>query len=132
LVSDISGEPYTEGVREQGAEENVWTKGDEVIGGSKKLHKEELLNLYSSPSIIRIIKSLRMRWAGHVAHVEEKRNAYSILVGRPVGRTRCRLGDNIKMDLREMGWGDVDWIDLAQDRDQWNAFVKAVMNLRVP
>jgi hypothetical protein len=84
---------------------------------------EELHNLYSSPSIIRMIKSRRMRWAGHVARMGEKRNAYRILVGkpedtRPLGRPRRRWVDDIKMDLREIGWDGMDWIDLAEDRDQ--------------
>jgi hypothetical protein len=84
--------------------------------------------LYSSPSIIRVIKSRRMRWAGHAARMGERRNAYRILVGRP----RRRWLDNIKMDLREVGWDGRDWIDLAQDRDRWRAYVNAVKNLRVP
>jgi hypothetical protein len=89
-------------------------KRDEVTGELKKLHNEELCDLYSSPSIIRIIKSRRMRWAGHVARME-KRNAYRLLVGnpegkRPLGRPRRRWVDNIRMDLGEVGWGDVDWI----------------------
>jgi hypothetical protein len=88
-------------------------KRDEVTGGWRKLHNEELHNLYSSPSIIRMIKSGRMRWAGHVARMGEKKNAYRMLVGnpegkRPLGRPRCRWVDNIKMDLREMGWVDMD------------------------
>jgi hypothetical protein len=87
-----------------------------------QLHNEELHNLYSSPSIIRIIKSRRMRWAGHVAGMAEKRNAYRILVGkpeekRPLGRPRCRWVDNLKINLREIGWDGVDWIDMAQDRE---------------
>jgi hypothetical protein len=91
----------------------------------------------SSPSIIIMIKSRRMRWAGHVARVGKKRNAYRMLVGnpegkRPLGRPRHRWVSNIKMDVREIGWDDMDWIDLAQDRDQWRALVNAVMNLRVP
>jgi hypothetical protein len=95
---------------------------------------EELHNLYCSPSIIRIIKSRRMRWAGHVARME-KRNAYRILEGklegkRPLGRPRHRWEDNIKTDFR--GWGGMDWINLAQDRDQWRALMNTVMNLRVP
>jgi hypothetical protein len=114
-------------------------KRDGVIGGWRKWHNEELHNLYCPPSIIRIIKSRRMRWAGHVARMREKRNAYRILVGnpegkRPLGRHRRRCEDNIKMDLREMriGWGGMDWIDRAQDRDQWRALGNTVMNLRVP
>jgi hypothetical protein len=109
---------------------------NEVTGGWKKLHNEELRDLNSSPSIIRMIKSRRMRWAGHVARMGEKRKAYRLLVGkperkRPLGRTRRRWVDNIRKDLGEVGWGDVDWIDLAQDRDNWRALVNAVMNLRV-
>jgi hypothetical protein len=93
--------------------------------------------LYSSPSIIRIIKSRRKRWAGHVARMGEKRNAYRILVGkpegeRPLGRPRRMCVDNIKMDLREIGWDRVDWIDMAQDRDQWRALVNTVLNVGVP
>jgi transcription termination factor 2 len=87
-----------------------------------KLQNEELHNLYSSPNIIRMIKSRKMRWAGHVARMGETRNAYRILVGkpegkRPLGRPRRRWVDNIIIDLREIGWDGVDWIDLAQDRD---------------
>jgi transcription termination factor 2 len=90
-----------------------------------------------SPSIIRIIKSRRIRWAGHVARMGDTRNAYRILVGkpeenRPLGRPRRRWVYNIKMDLREIGWDGMDWMDLAQDRDQWRALVNTVMNLRVP
>jgi hypothetical protein len=112
-------------------------KRDEVTVGWGKLHNEELRDLYSSPSIIRIIKSRRMRWAGHVAQMGENRNAYRLLVGkpegkRPLGRPRCRWADNIKIDLLEIGWGGVDWIGLAQDRDKRTALVNAVMNLRVP
>jgi hypothetical protein len=101
------------------------------------LHNEELHNLYSSPNIIRMIKSRRMRWAGHVARMGETRNACRILVGkpegkRPLGRPRRRWVDNIKIDLREIRWDGMDWIDLAQDRDQRRALVNTVMNLRVP
>jgi hypothetical protein len=107
------------------------------MGGWRKLHNEELHDLHSSPSIIRIIKSRRMRWAGHVVRMGEKRNAYRLLVGkpegkRPLGRPRRRSVDNIKMDHLEIGWGGVDWIGLAQDRDKWRILVNAVMNLRVP
>jgi hypothetical protein len=109
-------------------------KRDEVIGGCRKLHNEELHNLYCSPSIITIIKSRRMRLAGHVAQMGEKRNAYRILVGKPEGmrpirRPTHRWEDKIKMDFREIGWGGMDWIDLAQGRDQWRALVNTVMNL---
>jgi hypothetical protein len=92
-----------------------------VTGGWRKLYNEELHNLYSSPRIIRIIKSRRMRWAGHVARMGEKRNVYRLLVGkperkRPLGRPRSRWIDNIKMDPLEIGVNVVNWIDLAQDR----------------
>jgi hypothetical protein len=112
-------------------------KRDEVTGEWRKLHNEELRDLYWSPSIIRIIKSRRMRWAGHVARMGEKRNAYRLLVGkpevkRPLGRPRRRWVDDIKIDLGEVGWGDVDWIGLAQDRNRWRALVNSVLNLRVP
>jgi hypothetical protein len=101
-------------------------KWDEVTGGWRKLHNQELHNLYSSPSIIRMIKSRRMRLAGHVEckveeEVEEKKNAYKILVGKPEGmkpleRPGHRWVYDIKMDLRETGWGGTKWIDLGQDR----------------
>jgi hypothetical protein len=112
-------------------------KRDEVTGDWRKLHNEELHNFYSSPNIIRMIKSRRMRWAGHVARMGETRNACRILVGkpegrRPLGRPRRRWVDDFKIDLREIGWDGVDWIDLAQDMDQWRALVNMLMNLRVP
>jgi hypothetical protein len=98
-------------------------KRDEVTGEWRKLHNEELHDLYSSPSIISIMKARRMRWAGHVAQIGEKRNACRFLVGkpegrRPLGRPRRRWVNNIRMDLVEVGWGDVDWIGLAQYRDR--------------
>ncbi|KAJ4448339.1 hypothetical protein ANN_10354 [Periplaneta americana] len=115
-------------------------KRDEVTGEWRKLHNTELHALYSSPDIIRNIKSRRLRWAGHVAqdgHNTESRSAYRVLVGRsegkrPLGRPRRRWEDNIKMDLREVGYDDREWINFAQDRDQWRAYVRAAMNLRVP
>jgi hypothetical protein len=112
-------------------------KRDEVTGGWRKLHNEELHGLYTSPGIVRVIKSRRMRWAGHVARMGEVRGTYNILVGMPEGRRllrrpRCRWEDNMKMDLREIGFGDVNWIHLVQDRDRWRALVNTVMNLRVP
>jgi hypothetical protein len=101
------------------------------------LHNEELRDLYSSPSIIRIIKSKRMRWAGHVAQIGEKRNACRLLIGKPEvkrspGRPRCRWVDKIRMNLGEVGWSDADWIGLAQDRNRWRALVNSVLNLRLP
>jgi hypothetical protein len=101
------------------------------------VHNEELRDLYSSPSVFRIIKSRRMRWAGHVARMGEKRNTYRLLVRkpegkRPLGRPRRRLVDNIKMDVLDIGWGGVDWIGLPKDKDKWRALVNVVMNLRVP
>jgi hypothetical protein len=100
------------------------------------LHKEELHILYSSPNIIRQIKSRRMRWAGHVACMGEEKNVYRVLMGkpqgkRPLGRPRHRWGDGIRMDLREIGWGSIAQIQLAQDWDRWQALVNTVMNLRV-
>jgi hypothetical protein len=112
-------------------------KTNEVTGEWRKLHNEELHNLYTSPSIIRIIKSRKMRGTWHVAQIEEKRYAYMLLVEkpegkRPLGRPRRRWVDNIKMDLVEVGKGDVNWIGLAQDWDRWRADVNSVLNLRVP
>jgi hypothetical protein len=112
-------------------------KRDEVTGEWRKLHNKELNKLYSSPNIVRVIKSRRMRWAGHVARVGEGRGVYRVLVGksegrRPLGRPRHRWEDNIRMDLREVGCGYVDWIELPQDRDRWRALVSAEMNFLVP
>jgi hypothetical protein len=113
-------------------------KRDEVTGGWRKLHNEELHNLYSSPVISRMIKSRRMRWAGLVGRMgTKKKNEYRILVGkpegnRPLGRPRRSWVDNIKMNLREIGWDGIDWIDMTQDRDQCRALINTVMNIRVP
>jgi hypothetical protein len=111
-------------------------KKDVVQGSGKKLHNEELNDLYCSPNIVRGIISRRMKWAGHVAHIGEGRSVYRFLVGKPEGKRqlggpRRRWEDDIKMDLQEMGFGDMDWITLAQDRDRWRARVVAVMNFRV-
>ena len=109
----------------------------EVTGEWRRLHNEELNDLYSSPNIVRVLKSWRMRWAGHVARMGMERGVYRVLVGklegkRPLGRPMYRWGDNIRMDLQELGCGHVDWIGLAQDRDRWRTLVSAVMNLQVP
>jgi hypothetical protein len=111
-------------------------KRDEVTGEWRKLHNEELNDLYCSPIIVRAIKS-RMRWARHVARKGEGRGVYRILVRkpegkRPLGRPKRRWEDNIKADLQEVGCGGVDWIGLVQNRDRWRALVNEVMNLRVP
>jgi hypothetical protein len=111
-------------------------KRDEVTGEWRKLHSEELHNLYSSPDIIKQVKPRRMKWAGHVARMGEERKVYKCRVGKPEGKLsfgRPRRGweHGIRMDLREIVWGSVEWIQLAQDRDRWRPVVSAVMNLRV-
>ena len=111
-------------------------KRDEVIGEWRKVHNEELSDLYSLPNIVRVVKS-RIRWAGHVARMGEGRGVHRVLVGkpegkRPLGRPRRRWEDNIKMDLREVGEGCGGWMELAQDRDRWRAHVSTVRKLRVP
>jgi len=113
------------------------TRRDEVTGEWRRLHNEELNDLYSSLKIVRVIKLRRMRWAGHVARMGEERGVYRVLVGKPegkrqLGRPRRRWVDNIRMDLQEVGCGYMDWIGLAQDRDRWRTLVTAVMSLRVP
>ena len=112
-------------------------KKDEITGQSKKLHNAELHVLYSSPNIIRSLKSRRLRWAEHVTRMEQSRNACRVLVGKPgekrsLGRPRRRWEDIIEMDLREVGCDPGEWIDLAEDRNEWRAYVRAVMNIRVP
>ena len=111
-------------------------KRDGVTREWRKLH-EELNDLYSSPNIVRVIKSRRMRWAGHVARMEEGTGVHKVLVGKPelkkpLGRPRRRWEDNIKTDLQEVERGYGDWMELAQDRDRWRALVSTVMNFRVP
>jgi hypothetical protein len=88
--------------------------------------------LYSSPSVIRMIKSRRMRWAGHVARMVEKRDAYRLLVGKPEGKRPLGRSRRRWMDLLELGWGDVDRIGLAQDRSRWRALANLVLNFRLP
>jgi hypothetical protein len=117
-------------VCEQVAEENIWTK--EGI----RLHNEELHNLYASPNTVTVIK-LSIGWAGHVACIVNMKNIHKSLVGKPEGnrslrRSRRKREDNIKVDLREIGWDGVDWIYLPQDRHQWRPLENRVMKLRVP
>ena len=112
------------------------SKREEVAGEWRKLHNEELRDLYSLPNIVRVVKLRKMRWAGHVTCMGEGRGVHRVLVGkpegkRPLGGPRRRWEDNIKMDLREVGGGG-DWMELAQDRERWRALVNAVMNLRIP
>jgi len=110
---------------------------DEVTGEWRRLNNGELNNLYFSPNIVRVIKSRRMRWTGHVARMGEERGVYRVLVGKPEGKTplgrpRRRWVDNIRMDLHEVGCLYMDWIGLVQDRDRWRTLVSVVMNLLVP
>jgi len=110
-------------------------KRDVVRGECRKLHNEELNDLYFSPNIIREIKSRRMRLAGHVARMGDRRGVYRVLVvkpegTRPLGKPRRRWENNIKMDLQEIGCVVMDWNKLAQDKDRWRALMNAVMNLR--
>ena len=110
---------------------------DEVTGEFRRLHSKELSDLYSSPNIVRVIKSRRMRWAGHVSGMGEEREAYRVLMGKPEGKRpfgipRRRCVDNICVDLQEVGCECVDWIGLAQGRDSWRTLLSAVMNLLVP
>jgi hypothetical protein len=102
----------------------------------EKLHNEQLNDLQSSPNIFRVIK-WRIRWAGHITPIGERRGVYRVLVEksegkRPLGRQKDRCEDNIKTDIQEVGCGGMDWIELAQERDRWQALVNAVMKLRVP
>ena len=106
-------------------------------GEWRRLHNEALHSLYRSPNIVRVIKSRRLRWAGHVARMEEDRSVFKIVTGTlagksSLGRPRHRWEDNIRMDLREIGINTRNWVDLVQDRDYWRALVNAALNLRVP
>jgi hypothetical protein len=112
-------------------------KRDEVTGEWKKLYHEELNDLYSTPSIVLVMKSRRMRWARHVVRMVTRTYVYRILVGkpegkRPLGRRRHRWDDNIKIDLQEVLFEGMVWIDVAQNRDRLQALVNAIMNFRVP
>ena len=113
------------------------TNRDQVRGEWRKLHNDQFNDLNFSPNIFWVIKLRKMRWAGHVACMGERRGVYRVLVGknegkRPLGKPRRRQEDNIKMDLQKVGCGCIDWIELAQDRDRRRALVNAIMNLRVP
>jgi hypothetical protein len=112
-------------------------KREEVTGEWRKLHNEELNDLYSLPNIVRVVKSRRMRWAGHVARMGEDRGVHRVLVGKPegkrsLGRLRRRWEDNIKMNLQEVGGCRGGWMELAQDRDRQRALVGTVRDFRVP
>ena len=112
-------------------------KRDEVTWEWRRLYDEELHSLYSSPKIIRVIKSRRLRWAGHVAHTGASKGANRVLVGKPEERRslrkpRSRWADNIKTDLQEVEWESMDRIYLAQDSHRWRAIENAVKNPWVP
>ena len=108
-------------------------KRNEVTREWRKLHNEDLNDLYSSPNIVRVIKWRKMRWAGHVARMGETTGVYRILVGKPEEKKHLEDWEhNIKMHLQEVGCGGLDWVELAQDRDRWRALVNAVMNFWVP
>ena len=115
----------------------IWGEYLSLSGKWRKLHNEEFNDLYSSPNILHVIKSGRMRRAGHVARMGEGRGVWRVLLGKSEGkrsleRPRHRWEDNIKMDLREVGCGCMDWIELAQDSDSWRTLVNVVMNHRIP
>jgi hypothetical protein len=137
MVSDVRKEYRTRVFENRVVRRIFGPKRDRMTGGWRKLHNEELHNVYSSPSIIKIIKSRKMRWAGHVARMGEKRNVYRLLVGkpernRPLRRPRRKWIDNIKMNLLEIGLSVVAWIGLAQGRYRWRALVTAAMNFQFP
>jgi hypothetical protein len=130
-------EEHTPRVTENRVSRRIFGPKREVDGSWRKLHNDELHGLYSSPNIVRVIKAETMRWAGHVARMREGRGVHRILIGKPegkepLGRPRRRWNDNIKVDLREIGIDEANWIQLADDMVQWQAFVNTVMNLRVP
>jgi hypothetical protein len=134
---DISGIRCAHADLRTGAEENIWSKCGWSDRRLEKIAYQGLHRLYSSPNIIRVIKSRRMRWVGHVARMREIRNSYKILVGKPEGKIPLEHldvdgEDDIKTDLGKTGLKGVDWNHLAQDRDRWWALVKTVMNIRVP
>jgi hypothetical protein len=114
----------------------IGPKREEVAGGWRRLRNEELHNLYTSPNIVRVIKSERVRWVGHGVRIGEMRNAYNILVGKPKqkkppGTPKRRCGEHIRSYLKEIGWEVVDWIHLSRDRDSWWVLQNTVMYLRL-
>jgi hypothetical protein len=137
LVVDIAGRKKLRVFENMVLRRICGPKRDEVTGECRRLHNEELNDLYSSPNIAQVLKSRRIRWAGHVARMGEEWRVYRVLLGkpegkRPMGRPRRRWLDNIRMDLQEVGCGYMDWIGLVQGRDRWRTLVSAVMNLWVP
>jgi hypothetical protein len=137
LVSQFEGGTYRLRVFENRVLRKIFGPKREEEGSWRKLHNDELHSLYSSPNIVKVIKSRRMRWAGHVACLWEGRGVYRVLVGRPegkrpLGRPRCRWGNNIKMPLREIWINGANWIQVVQDGVQLCACENMIMNLRVP
>jgi hypothetical protein len=136
LVSHVEGEHRLR-VFENGVLRRIFGRKRDEDGSWRKLHNDELHSLYSSPSIVRVIKSRKMRWAGHVARMWEWRGVYRVLVGRPEGkgplvRPGRKWEGNIKLGLGEIGIDAAKWIRLPQDMVHWRAFVSTVMNLLVP
>ena len=126
LVADVEGGTQVRVYENRGLRRIFGPRRDEVTGKWRKRHNEELNNLYSSLNIVRVIKARRMRWAKHVARMGDRKGLNRVLVGKPegespFGRPRRKWEDNIKMDLQEVGCGDMDWIELAHDRDRWRA-----------
>jgi hypothetical protein len=137
LVADSEGGTLAEVFENRVLSRIFWPNCDEVKWNWRKLHNEKLNDLYSSPNIVRVTKSRRMIWAGHVARMGERRGIYRALLGKPEGKRslgspRHGWEDNIKMDHQEVGCESMDWIELAQNRDMWRALVNAVMNVRTP
>jgi hypothetical protein len=131
LVADIEGERRLRVFENRLLRRVFEPRRDEVTEEWRQLHNEELNKLYSLPNIVRVVKSRRRRWAGHVAHMGEERGLHRVLVGkperkRPLGRPRRRWENNIKMDVQEVGRGRGDWMELAQDRDGWHTLVTTV------
>jgi hypothetical protein len=135
LVADIEGGTGLTVFEKKVLRRVFGPKRDNGTGEWRKLHNEEISDVYSLPNIVRVVKSRRMRWAGHVARMGEGRivNRVGKPEGkRPLGRPRRKWEDNIKMDLQEVDGSCVDWMELAQDRDRWRVLVGTVRNLRVP